>query len=257
MVARLLLTLTIALTAVLALSEVEGPVAAQQLADDFSRREALQHYREGQELLSNEQFEKAAEAFQRAIAKDPLLALAHYGLGQSYMNLRRFASAIVAFRGSRDAYERLAGIAQRDQEGVERQRADEIRELRESIRAISSGRVKTASQDTTHVILKLENRIRDLENTQRRNNANFQAPAEVSLALGSAHFRNGDALDAEREWKAAVDVNPRLGEAHNNLAALYALSGRKREAEAAVRAAEQSGFRVNPQLKEDIRRMST
>jgi Flp pilus assembly protein TadD len=249
MVARLLFTLLIACTA--------APAAAQQLADDFSRREALQHYREGQELLSNEQFEKAAEAFQRAIAKDPLLALAHYGLGQSHMALRRFASAIVAFRGARNAYERLASIAQRDQEGVERARADEIRELRESIRAVSSGRVKTANQDSTHVILKLENRIRDLERTQRRNNENFQAPAEVSLALGSAYFRNGDAVDAEREWKAAVEVNPRLGEAHNNLAALYALSGRKREAEAAVRAAEQSGFRVHPQLKEDIRRMST
>ena len=249
MVARLVFTLIVALTAV--------PVFTQQLADEFSRREALQHYRQGQEFLSNEQFEKAAESFQRAIAKDQLLALAHYGLGQAQMALKRYASAIVAFRGSRDAYERLAAIAQRDQEGVERQRQDEIRELRESIRAINSGRVKTANQDSTHVVLKLENRIRDLERTQRRNNENFQAPAEVSLALGSAYFRNGDALEAEREWKAAVEVNPRLGEAHNNLAALYALSGRKKEAEAAVRAAEQAGFRVHPQLKEDIRRMST
>ncbi len=42
-----------------------------------------------------------------------------------------------------------------------------------------------------------------------------------------------------------------------HLAALYAVSGRKKEAEAAVRAAEQAGYRVHPQLKEDIRRMST
>jgi Flp pilus assembly protein TadD len=63
--------------------------------------------------------------------------------------------------------------------------------------------------------------------------------------------------DAEREWKTAVEVNPRLGEAHNNLAALFAMTGRKKEAEDAVRAAERSGFRVHPQLKEDIRRMTT
>jgi Flp pilus assembly protein TadD len=60
---------------------------------------------------------------------------------------------------------------------------------------------------------------------------------------------------AEREWKAAVAVNPRLGEAHNNLAALYAMSKRKQEAEDAVRAAERAGYRVHPQLKDDIRRM--
>jgi Tfp pilus assembly protein PilF len=65
-------------------------VTAQQLADEQHRREALLHYRLGQQLLSAEQFEKAAEAFQAAINSDPLLALAHHGLGQSHMALRRY-----------------------------------------------------------------------------------------------------------------------------------------------------------------------
>ena len=249
MVVRLLFVLAVALTAAAA--------NAQQLADEHNRREALQHYRTGQEYLSSEQFEKAAEAFQKAIGKDRLLALAHYGLGQSYMALKRYTSAVIAYRGSRDAYKALAGLAHSNAVAVDQQRQEEIRELRESIRMIQSGAIKTANADRTHHILKLENRIRDLERTQQRQAEVFQAPAEVSLALGSAHFRNGDAADAEREWKAAVEVNPRLGEAHNNLAALYAVSGRKQDAEAAVRAAEQAGFRVHPQLKEDIRRMST
>jgi tetratricopeptide (TPR) repeat protein len=231
--------------------------SAQQLADEQHRREALQHYRTGQELLSAEQFEKAAEAFQAAIRSDPLLALAHYGLGQSYMALRRYYSAVLAFRGCRDAYVRLAGLAQSNAVAVDRQRQEEIRELRESIELIQSGRVKTATADRSQAVLRLENRIRDLERTQQKQMDVFQVPAEVSLALGSAHFRNGDTVDAEREWRAAVDVNPRLGEAHNNLAALYAITGRKREAESAVREAERAGFRVNPQLKDDIRRLAS
>ena len=80
-------------------------------------------------------------------------------------------------------------------------------------------------------------------------------PAFVSLSLGSAHFRSGQLEDAEREWKAAVAADPRFGEAHNNLAALFAMSGRRQEAEAEVRAAERDGYRVHPQLKEDIRRL--
>jgi Flp pilus assembly protein TadD len=80
-------------------------------------------------------------------------------------------------------------------------------------------------------------------------------PAEVSLALGSAYYRSGQPMDAEREWRTAVSVNSKLGEAHNNLAVLYLTTGRKKEAEEAVKEAERSRFRVNPQLKADIRRM--
>ena len=55
----------------------------------------------------------------------------------------------------------------------------------------------------------------------------------------------------------AIETKPSLGEAHNNLAVVYMLTMRKKEAENAVREAERAGFRVNPQLKEDIRRMSS
>jgi Flp pilus assembly protein TadD len=61
---------------------------------------------------------------------------------------------------------------------------------------------------------------------------------------------------AEREWKAAVAANPRLGEAHNNLAALYATTGRKAQAQDAVNQAEKAGYRVNPRLKADIGAMT-
>jgi hypothetical protein len=119
-----------------ALSAVEG----QQLADEPTRREALQHYREGQEFLSSEQFEKAVDSFQRAIDRDPLLALAHYGLGQSYMALRRYASAVAGFRGARDAYKRLSALAHSESVNVDRQRQEEIRELRAACRAAGSRR---------------------------------------------------------------------------------------------------------------------
>ncbi len=244
------------LTVLLVVSLASVAPVHTQFASEFDRLEALRHYRSGQELLSNEQFEKAAAEFQKAIEKDRLLALAHYGLGQSYMALKRYASAVSAFTGCRDAYEQLAGLGQRNQEAVERQRREETRELRDSIRLLESGRIKTATPDRSHDILKLESRIRDLERMQQRDVAVFQPPAEVSLALGSAYFRNGDLTDAEREWKVAVQVNPRLGEAHNNLAVVYMMTGRKKAAEGAVQSAEKSGFRVNAQLKDDIRKLT-
>jgi Flp pilus assembly protein TadD len=72
------------------------------------------------------------------------------------------------------------------------------------------------------------------------------------MALGSAYFRLGRHQDAEREYKAAVAVMPSFGEAHSNLAALYLVTERYDLAEAEVKAAEKSGFKVHPGLKSEI-----
>lgn len=215
--------------------------AFAQFASDHQRREAWRHYRLGQELMAAEQFAKAVEAFGRAIAQDRLLALAHYGQGQAFMALRRFPSAVRAFAASGDAFRTLHDLAEHHRQTIERRRRDEIRELRELARRLSDSRA-----------LQLEAHIRDLEHRETTIGAAFEPPAFLSLALGSAYFRNGALEEAEHHWQAAVAAAPRLGEAHNNLAALYAMTGRRREAQEAVRSAEEAGFRVNPQLKADI-----
>jgi Flp pilus assembly protein TadD len=78
-------------------------------------------------------------------------------------------------------------------------------------------------------------------------------PAWLSLALGSAYFRSDKYADAEREYTNAIDVNPKFGEAHSNLAVLYLMSGRPKEAQTEIDAAEKAGFKVNPQLKADVK----
>jgi tetratricopeptide (TPR) repeat protein len=239
--------------AFLAFVLIASPALAQ-FASDQDRREALQHYRNGQELMSAEQFEKAAAEFQKAIDQDRLLTLAHYGLGQAQMSLKRFTSAILAFTGCREAFRTLHALQERDRVLVERQRDDELRELRDTVRRLQA---MNASRRYALRVTKVEARIQDLERQRTSNPGVFIPPAEVSLALGSACFRSDRFEDAEREWKAAVDANPKLGEAHNNLAALYAITGRRADAEAAVKAAEKAGFKVHPQLKADIRRMAT
>jgi Flp pilus assembly protein TadD len=81
----------------------------------------------------------------------------------------------------------------------------------------------------------------------------MSVPSFVSMALGSAFFRLGRLADAEREYKATVAADPKTGEAYSNLAVVYLETGRFDEAEKAVKAAEKSGFKVNPMLKDDIK----
>ncbi len=89
---------------------------------------------------------------------------------------------------------------------------------------------------------------------QRRTTSTSGIPAWISVALGSAYFRSDAIADAEREYLAALHADPKLGEAHNNLAVVYLQTGRYDKAAEEVSAAEKSGFRVNPQLKADIRK---
>jgi tetratricopeptide (TPR) repeat protein len=237
---------------VLAIIVALPAAASAQNGDILARRQALERYRAGVELMTAERWEQAAEEFTKAIQLDPLLTLAHYNLGQSYMALRRYASAIVALQGCRRAYEQIAALQQRDQAEAIRRQADEINELRDSVR-----RMETSVKVNAGTAFRIQQRLEELE-TMRRGQNFVQAvavPAEVLLALGSAYYRNGQAADAEREWLEAVHINSRFGEAHNNLAALYLQAGRKQDAESAVRSAERARFRVNPQLKADIQRM--
>jgi tetratricopeptide (TPR) repeat protein len=198
--------------------------------------------------MAHEQFDKAAESYMAAIAKDPLMTLAHYQLGQAYMALKRPASAIQAYQGTIDAMRTLHDLEQSNQFEVDKQRQETIRELRTELNSTSQ---KLDPLKRTV----LEQRVTDLEHERTASGGPFQVPGFVLLAIGSAHFRNGDRDAALSEWQSAVQQNPKLGEAHNNLAVLYMMSGKKTEAENSVKAAEKAGFRVNPQLKEDIKKL--
>jgi len=229
-----------------------------QLVDEDRRKEAVKRYRAGQEFMFAEAWEKARVEFAAAVRLDPLLTLAHYGLGQSNMALKQYREAVQAYSGCRDAYLTLAAIEQSQGRDIDRLREQEIRELKDALSLVQSGRVKMANAGAFSG-MKLDERIKELERMrgrERRAGTQFSVPAEVYLALGSAHFRSGSLADAEREYTEAVRINAKFGEAHNNLAVVYMLTGRYTEAEASMRAAEKAGFRVNPRFKEDLKKAS-
>ena len=221
---------------------------AQKIADEPSRRQAVELYRTGMEFMSSERFDKAAEAFTASIDKDRLLTVAHYQLGQAYMNLKRPASALQAYKGCLDAMEALHHLEESNKFEVDKQRQDTIHEMRSEL----NRNLKIDPLKRTII----EQRVHEMEQERTSTiGGPFRPPAFVLLAIGSAHFRNGDREAAEAQWRAAVDANPKLGEAHNNLAVIYLQKGQKVDAENAVKLAEKNGFKVNPQLKEDIQKL--
>jgi tetratricopeptide (TPR) repeat protein len=229
-----------------------APVLGGQQSN-AARERAMRPYRMGLEYLRAEAWVEAAKAFQQAIDTDETFEMAYYGLGRAQMPQRKYAEAVTAFVRSRDLFQAHAGRHFTNQQEAQRYRQDRVVEIDEVIRQYQQG---PQSFRTAEAIRQLEQQKRDIrDRIERGMNITIEnsVPAYLSLALGSAYFRLGNVADAEREYKAAIAADPKTGEAHSNLAVVYLETGRFTEAEQSVAAAEKAGFKVNPQLKQDIK----
>jgi tetratricopeptide (TPR) repeat protein len=212
---------------------------------------ALEHYEKGRDAMASERFQEAVEEFKAAVQLDPLLTLAHYRKGQAHMALKEYAQAEQAFLACRQAHATLAGMQFSNREEVERRRADEVDQLNNELAMIQQGTNKNNNPNRPNQI---QQRIAELERNRRKGGSEAPAPpAEIAVSLGSAYFRQGKMDLAEKEWREAAAANPKLGEAHNNLAALYLMSQKVDAAEKELELAEKAGYHVHPRLKEDIK----
>lgn len=224
---------------------------------DRDRLEALQHYRVGQDSLRSEHFDAAEQEFTKAAKLDPTLELAPYGLGQVYMATKRYRPAIAAYEKCRQVFRANAVVVAGDEMAHERRIDDQIKALEDQQRLYQQPGKNPNSAASLANMQQLDMQIRAMKDARRRIAGGPEpTPAWISIALGSAYFRADAMADAEREYRAAIDVDQKLGEAHNNLAVVYMLTGRYPEADVEIKAAEKAGFRVNPQLKEDLKKAS-
>jgi len=197
--------------------------------------------------MASERWAEAVIELKEAIEANPMLTVAHYDLGQCFMALKRYPDAIKAYLGARDAFMALTILEQKDRLAADQERDDQIREMRQLLTRLR----QNASYAATMV--RIEDQIRDLEAVGKKGlERQVEAPAEFSLALGSAYYRAGALDDAEREYSAAIRARPSFGEAHNNLAVVYMLTGRLDEAKSEIGLAEKGGFKVSSELKTDL-----
>jgi tetratricopeptide (TPR) repeat protein len=229
-----------------------APVAAiTQTSQD--RERARPHYRTGWQFMRLEAWADAAKAFQQAIDVDPAFEDAYYSLGRANMGLKKYTEAIAAYTKSRDLYRAQAGRMFTNQQEAQRYRQDRLMELDEVLRSLQTGTQTMRIQEQARRVQEQRRQIQQYMERGANISVHDSVPAFVSLALGSAYFRAGKLADAEREYKAAIDADPKTGEAHSNLAVVYFETGRFADAERALSAAEKAGFKVNPQLKQEIK----
>ena len=194
--------------------------------------------------------------FRRPIRLEPNFEAAYYGLGQTYMRKHQYAEAVQAYsiparRSGRTPREEAMGDVVADQ-----RLRDQIQVLKDTERALQRTSQASTPQNVSSALDRIRSQITLLESRRERreHDAPPPVPAGLSMALGSAYFRLGRHEDAEREYKAAVaaDAAIRRGAQQSG----RALPGDRRYdlADAEVKAAEKAGFKVNPDLKADIKK---
>jgi len=211
------------------------------------------HYRLGWESLHSEAWADAAKEFRQAIDINKKFKLAYYGLGRSYMGLHKFQDAAKAYEVCRALYQGQASENFSNSLDADKMRQDDQQALQIAIDNSSNrGNQTLLQQNRVRQLHTQLNRIQLKRDQVRDLSLNSTTPAFVSVALGSAYFRQERFADAEAAYKAALDDDPNTGEAHNNLAVLYMLTGRLDESAKEVTLAEKTGFRVNPEFKKDL-----
>lgn len=236
--------------ALLALVASVSPAPGQTPGD---RQKARVANTAGWDYMQAEAFEKAVTAFQGSIELDPTFEMSFYGLGRAHLALKQYVSAISALSRCRDLYEAQVGRQFTNRQEAQRYRENRLVEIDELIRQMQGAPQTASVQDSLRQLQEQRRQIQEF--ITRGNNMTITngVPAWVSLSLGSAYFRSGKLADAETAYKAAIDADPRSGEAHSNLAVVYLETERFADALTEINAAKKAGFKVNPELEKVIR----
>lgn len=221
-----------------------------------AHQDALAQFKSGMVALESERYDEAEAAFKKAVNLEPNYEGAYYGLGQTYMRKHLYEDAVQAYLHSREAFRQNAAAEAMGDVVADQKLRDQIQVLKDTERQLQRTSQTSSSLNVNQAIERIRGEITLLESRRGRtvHDAPPPVPAGLSMALGSAYFRLGRHEDAEREYKAAIAADPSFGEAHSNLAVLYMVRERYDQAEAEVKAAEKAGFKVNPNLKADIKK---
>jgi protein O-GlcNAc transferase len=239
------------LLSIIAVASV-GHLHAAQLSER-EQHAATQHFKRGMEDLLSEHYETAEREFRDAVKIDPLYDAAFYGLGQVYMATRQFESAVKAYIAAREAFKSATAAESLASVSTDRRLRDQIDALKDYERNLTRQMAASRNPAAQSVIDRIHDQIQQMEGRMHRvGGPPPPVPAGYSMALGSAYFRLNQLPDAEREYTAAIEVDPAFGEAHSNLAVVYFVTGRIAEADASLKAAAKAGFKVNPKLKDDV-----
>lgn len=221
-------------------------------------REALPHYDKAVKAFSRNDHEAARRELDKAIAAMPQYSYAHLLMAKTWYLSRRYDEALPAIERAETAWREFAGIAadaksEKGEALLRRRRAlqDQINTLQEDFRQALRQDQRDRLQN---YIITLQHQIDEIDRDQVSQTPTETAalPSEYSFVHGNILLRMNRLIDAEPQYLRAIEVNPKYGEAFNNLASLYFQAGRLEEARSVLAQARGRGLPINLDLERAV-----
>lgn len=235
--------------------------------EDFSRSEKLiyEQYRavnksfeKGKKLYESGNLVKARKEFQDVVERMAEHADAYFFLSQISYKEDKIDEALQEIQQAKDNYKFIAKMKTNMHQIMINQLRDQKDQMEERLGSMrEAAAVATGPQKSklSAEVTKLEGQMNTI--TNRLNEpipVDEETPADYFYFHGNVFVKQKKYQEAHDQYMEAVRINPKHGDAYNNLASLYYMVKKYSLAMEYLKLAEENGAEVNPKFKEALER---
>ncbi|MGB6865116.1 MAG: tetratricopeptide repeat protein [Candidatus Aminicenantaceae bacterium] len=239
---------------------------AREEAELFKKYQSLnKDYEKGKMYFVREDYNKAKKEFEKILGKLPEHADAHFFLSQVLYKEGDLAGALSHAEKAKANYEysarmkiKMAQVSKRKLEEKKQAFEDNIGELEDGIANLPQasevgdeveGRKKEIQTKIDKIKKQIENIDIQLNLPPPREE---EMPAEYCYLNGNIYFKMKKFQEAHDQYQETIRLDPKHGDAYNNLAALYFQVKQYQKAMEYLNQAEANGAKVNPEFKKAV-----
>jgi tetratricopeptide (TPR) repeat protein len=224
--------------------------AQQESYDPHKLMIARSHYEKGMKLLARDDLEGGEAQLLEAVGVFPQLVEGYLALGNLSMQRGDFTQGLDRYTKAKNALLELQAI--KHQQEAERQRRiqESIDLLKERMDEMSRSQRPQDQGKVQQDMVKMER----LEQERTNSQPSMETPLtpEVHFLVGTALMKLERFDAAAEEFRQALSLRPKFGEAHNNLAVVLYYRREYAECWEHLRAAEGAGIRVDPGFLDEL-----
>jgi pentatricopeptide repeat protein len=222
-------------------------------------RIAKRHFQSGTTYFQKRKYTKAEDEFEKCVEVFPKFAEAYFYLAQIYYKASLLPSAKKSIELAKKNYNFMAELRVSSQLQYfsklreQKQKLQEnLRNLKEGLAAIPSGNDSARNiqesqiAQVEHLISQIEARVH--EEIPSVDNI----PSDYFYVHGNIFFQMKMYKEALLQYLKTIEINPKHGNAYNNLANLYFMAKKYDLALDYLNQAEANGIQVNPKFKKAV-----
>ncbi len=232
---------------------------------DFTREEKLlfqrfkianKYFEDGKRYFLKEEYKKAEKELKKCIEKMPEHSGACFFMSQISDKKGNLDQALEQIERAKENFAKMAMIKTNIEQLYIFELQEQKSQKEERLRELQQGLSSVAPQDRS----KVESAIGAIEGEIATINSRLtkpipteeEMPADYFYLHGNIFFKLRKFEEAYGQYQEAIRINPKFGDAYNNLANLYYMSKQYQKALECLNRAEASGVEVNPAFKKAV-----